>query len=144
MLSKPEWAWIEERLASPYGRALLKVDGFDVSLYVEPYKKLRYTIVVYVNGSWSGKQLREDCEERRRFWRRTRRCAMTRKHLAEWCRLFGKRAAEKEKKKSTIDIWYPDWPSFGALRRHLIANNKAIAFAAGFRPNPSTEEAKAT
>lgn len=118
----------------PYGRVHLIVDGFNLALVVEPYSTRRYTVFVYVNGVWSGKMMSEDCDERRRFYRRSRKCAMRPKEVKSYQQACGKRAAAKFKEKMTFDIYYPNWDSFRALRRHLIAANESIAFAEGYGP----------
>lgn len=45
----------------------MKIDGYDVTIVVEPLKELRDVLVVYINGKWKAKWLTEDCEEHRRF-----------------------------------------------------------------------------
>lgn len=125
-MTKEEWATVERALNFAYGAADLRVDGFEVALRVERIRKLQYTIVVYVNGSWKGTWLRTDCEERRRFFRPVRRCLMSRKHYDAWRKSFGKKRADAERAKASGTFWLPDWTSFGALRRHLVKNNTSI------------------
>lgn len=125
-MTEDEWAKVERALSSPYGAADLRVDGFEVALRVERLRKLQYTIVVYVNGSWKGTWLRTDCEERRRFFRQVRRSFMTRTRYENWRKAFGKKRADAERAQARGAYWLPDWTSFGALRRHMVKNNASI------------------
>ena len=71
-MTKDEWQEAERRALWKYGGLTLLVDGYKISVqrqYATPYKS---KLAVYVNGTFRGKWLVEDCEERRRFCRRCR------------------------------------------------------------------------
>lgn len=127
MISKDDWKGIEERLDHAYGSAKLKVDGYEISLSVEKGKNLRYEIMVYVNGWFRGEWLNNDCEERRRFFRRRSFYVYKRKQR-ESLRKLSKRL----QKQMGIDLdkklayYTPYWPSFKPLKAHLLRNNKDI------------------
>ena len=66
-MTKDEWQEAERRALWKYGGLTLLVDGYKISVqrqYATPYKS---KLAVYVNGTFRGKWLVEDCEERRRF-----------------------------------------------------------------------------
>ena len=73
-----EWMNLGVQLSHPYGGALLVVDGYKVNLTVVMNKPLHYSIDVYVNGYIKGEWIVNDCEERRRFYRRGKRQAAPR------------------------------------------------------------------
>ncbi len=126
-MTPEQWQRVELELSHAYARAHLVIDGFDVLLSVEPVKPLKCEIAVYVNGVIKGSILAQDCDERRRFMRPVRYCAMSAKDYADWRRAFGKRDADKRRKAATGYYYMPMWPSFGALKRHLVKNNQSIA-----------------
>lgn len=120
------WKRIDEELCLPYGSAELLVDGFRLTLDVACIKPRRYTIMIYVNGHFKGSWLIDDCEERRRFFRRSERSLYGHARRERIVREFGKRRAEKFGLLKTFTSYSPHWPTFGPLRRHLVANNKSI------------------
>ena len=66
-MTKDEWQEAERRALWKYGGLTLLVDGYKISVqrqYATPYKS---KLAVYANGTFRGKWLVEDCEERRRF-----------------------------------------------------------------------------
>lgn len=125
-LTTEQWKQIEICLSASYGHAELLCDGYKLDLNVEKLKGLRYTIVVYVNGAWGGARLREDTEERRKFWRPVTTCYARKKFLDPYRKAFGKKAAEAWKVRSTGTYWLPDWPNFKRLRAHLNRNCVSI------------------
>jgi hypothetical protein len=129
--TKEQWAEIERRLRSPFGRVELQCDAFKLTLaVVEAVKTLQFTIMVYVDGSFQGTMICKDCEERRRFMRPRVRCYFKAKDYRSWRRAFGKKAADEQKAESTYHHYEPFWPSFGPLKRHLLANNERIELIA--------------
>lgn len=122
-----QWAEIETQLQFPYGRVELLCDGHKIVLSVRMMKPLRYTIVVFVDGSWSADRLRMDSEERRKFWRRKTHCTASKKWLDSYRKQFGKKRAEEFEAEITFESWWPDWPSFRTLRRHLLKHCESIA-----------------
>ncbi len=129
--TRDEWKAIEEKLSLPYFEGVvLLIDGYEISLQVSRLKSLQFTVVVYVNGCWTGRMLTEDCEERRRFMRPRSRSLFTGKKKAEMERAVGKRYF-KANFARVLTWWEPNWPSVGALRRHLLANNSSIQIVSG-------------
>jgi hypothetical protein len=125
--TREQWKRIEQELCSPYGRAELLVDGYRLTLDVQCIKPRRYTIMIYVNDHFKGSWVIDDCEERRRFFRRGEHSLYGHAKRERYVREFGKRRAEKLGLLKTFTSYSPHWPTFGPLRRHLVANNKSIA-----------------
>lgn len=128
--TREQWADIERRLGSPYGRVDLKCDTFELTLLVEAVKPRQFTIMVFVDGSFRGTMLSTDCEERRRFMRPRTRCYFKARDYKSWRRAFGKKTADEQKAKFTYRHYEPFWPAFGPLKRHLLANNERIELLA--------------
>jgi hypothetical protein len=127
-MTADDWKKLEAALRSPFGRAVLTVDGYALTLEVQQAKPLKFVIGFYVDGWFKGEWALDDCEERRRF------CCPKKGHL------FSPAARAKMKKglsKRSIAKYLPNvdkaftwyssvWSSFAPLKRHLIANNKSI------------------
>jgi hypothetical protein len=66
-------------------------------------------------------------EEGKRFYRVKESFLWTSKERAERLKMFGKKTHNKFNFNAKIKQLVPDWTSFLALKRHLIANNKEIS-----------------
>jgi hypothetical protein len=125
-MTSQDWKEVEKRLKSFYYIVKLNCDGYKVDLVLEQVSTMKNSIMVYVNGKFKGEWLVNDCEERRRFLRPVLKYV----YSAKW------RASMKKKPKwlqkefpdtnKTYTYYTPYWLSFGALKRHLIANNHSI------------------
>lgn len=127
-MTKEEWKKVEGAATSFYSTVHLKADGYDIALVLQrvgPYKNM---IMVYVGGEFRGKWLQEDCEERRRFTQKKTHSFLDAKQKAELKDLPKRMQKElaKEHHNFTYDSYSPQWSSFGALKKHLIANNQSI------------------
>lgn len=134
-MAKDDWKTAETAATTPYVSATLLCDGYRVTLALERLKGTRFCITAYVNGSWSGKLLGEDTEERRRFWRQVTRHVYPPQKRAE-LRKFRRGFSKKELKRLNLTDWDPDrkysywlpyWTSWKALKRHLIKHNQEIS-----------------
>jgi len=125
-MTKQEWKEVESNM-QPFGAARLKIDGYEISLAVHPVNKFKFAICIYVNGVIKGNYLTEDCEERRRFMRESKRCAYSGKHKKRMLK-FGKKYLKEwgVDINKTYSIYFPWWNSFNSLKRHLVKNNKSI------------------
>ncbi|WP_050699000.1 hypothetical protein [Anaeromassilibacillus senegalensis] len=121
-MTKENWAICENLATSLYTHADLMVDGYKVTLKLQPDGPYRNVIAVYVNGFIDGKNLVEDREERRRFYREDRKSLLPPKAPEG---VTAKRWA-RARKESMYSIYYPWWTNFAALRRHLTKNNSSI------------------
>ncbi|MEP7041878.1 MAG: hypothetical protein ABI843_02380 [Dokdonella sp.] len=129
-MTKEDWKQIEHSLSYSYGAADLVVDGREVALRVVRGKGLRYVIAVYVDGWMKGEWFTHDCEERRRFMRPVVSVAAKPSEIARMRKACGKRYAEQFRQRMTFTYYQSFWPSFVALRRHLVKNNQSIELKA--------------
>ena len=126
-MTTEEWEKVRKAVEGFYPPTILKIDGYDVSLRMVRIGAYRNAIVLYVGGVFEGKWLAEDCEERRRFCQKKVRSLLTPKGRTYLKRLSKKRQKEfTEKYHTEYESYSPYWTSFGALKRHLIANNQSI------------------
>lgn len=127
-MTPEQWQEVEKRFRVPWGYAQLRVDGYDLRVEVRAIGPLRYVLVPFVNGWTRGAWLvRNDagewCEEARRFLPLKRHRLWT----AAQVRRVGKRLAKKMGLlNGHYEVRAGHWTSFGALKRHLIANNESI------------------
>lgn len=124
-MTPEEWKKVEEKLSYPFNNVKLNVDGYDVTIGHAMEKPLKYCLVVYIDGKINAEWAMNDCDIRRRFFRRRTKSLLTAK---------GKKALKQEKKVvqeeirkiMTVERYEPFWYSFCSLKSHLIKNNKSI------------------
>ncbi len=130
-MTNDDWEKMEEDLSHVFGMVALLCDGYRVSFRYAPIKKRLVLITGFVNGWFKGEWLLNDCEERRRFFRKESRYALSPKLRKEFKKM-GKRVL----KQANIDLeqrheYYTfRWSSFNQLKKHLIANNQTIEIEA--------------
>lgn len=124
-MTKEEWIKAETALSSIYGRVDLLIDGYNVSVVCLPYKSLRQVLMIYINGEFKTKWCLEDCEERRRFCFKSKKCLLNSRERTKLKR-EKKSIREAVKKQMTTYIYYPHWHSFRTLKNHLLKNNSSI------------------
>ena len=129
VMSKGDWAKVEQDLSFPFGSVKLNCDGYLLSLLVCQSKPLKQVILFYVNGRFEGTFLTQDCEERRRFARPQKIALWKPSEKARLTKGFTKRVLAKHFSDINKTFTHYDWtwPSFAPLKRHLIANNKVIS-----------------
>lgn len=130
-MTKEEWERAEETLKEFYPAVHLKADGYDVALRLVRIGTYKNAIMVYVNGVFDPKWLAEDCEERRRFCQEKTRSFLNAKQKSDYKRFPKRMQKELAEKYHGLEYksYCPYWTSFGALKRHLIANNQSIELA---------------
>lgn len=126
-MTPEQWKAVEESLAYPHGRAELTCDGRKVVAVVEAAKRLRYRVVVYVDGCWRGEWLRFDkpCDEQR-FMNPHAHAAYSAADLARMRKVFG-RKQYSEMAERKVRWFSPDFPTAKAFRRRITATCKSIA-----------------
>lgn len=82
-------------------------------------------LAVYVNGTFRGKWLVEDCEERRRFCYCVKH-SLIKKNCPENKKKWFLKAMGKNEEDYAYYTYSPYYPSFAALRRQLVKNNQDI------------------
>lgn len=127
-MKKEDWIEVERELRHEGGMVRLQCDQYELLLVNCQVKPMRLGFMFYVNDTFSGQWLMEDCEERRRFFRPVK-LHLWNENERKWFRKFSKkalRAAEVDPDvKSTSYSYY--WTSFAALKRHLMLHNREIS-----------------
>lgn len=67
-MTDEEWEKVEKSLSRPYGHAKFMIDGYTVDIAVQPEKKLKYVLTVYVNKKCALYTCVNDCDIRSRFY----------------------------------------------------------------------------
>lgn len=141
-MTKEDWAQVELQLSHPWGRVELLIDGYQVALVVGREKALKFTIAVYINGIMKGEWVKGGCEEAKRFLRPMVKRYYSPAKQAEITKGLPKTFAKKFIKEHGLDktfvLYDLSWPSFGPMKRHLLANNTSIELVAKkARPTPT-------
>lgn len=122
-----QWKVLEQMLSSSYGIAKLKIDGYSITLNVEPYKGLRSCIAVYVDGKIKMDNITNDCDIRRRFYcKHTKQLFKMDKPKKARMTKAEKKELEDFKKRNTFEYFEPFWTSFRSMKSHFIKNNTSI------------------
>ncbi len=130
-MTTEQWKQIDEKLQNVLSPIVkLKIDDYEVSLALRQVSQFRNAIVVYVNGKFCGKWLAEDCEERRRFFPRKKRCLTNTNELKKMG-IKSKNEIQKYKQMATYDVYSSAWTSFKAMKKHFEMNNKSIEISEG-------------
>lgn len=129
-MTNEEWEIVKDRLSHPFGHVSLKIDGYDVDIFVQPEKELKYCYAVYVNDHIKIEWCVNDCEERRRFMNPQKRSLLSNQQKSE----LKKKRIKREDKENILsqfeyDIYSPYFSSFSRLKSKLIKNNNSIEFA---------------
>ncbi len=126
-MTNEDWAKVEEILTHEWIQVGLLCDGYRLTLQLSRIKPMQLGITFFVNGWLRGKWILNDCEERMRFFRPLKRPV----HSARYRSTYMKLSKETRDHlgwdmSQTVIYWQPWWPSFRALKAHLIKYNKSI------------------
>ena len=126
-MTNEDWKHIENKLSYVGSQIHLEIDGYSITLMVEPYKKLQNCIAVYVNGKIKKDWVFQDCEIRRRFYQKHTKCLVKidRKKLEKASKDV-KKMVEEYRKEHTYEYFEPYWMTFNKMKRHFIKNNVSI------------------
>lgn len=122
-MTNEEWERAENALKDFLNYVKLDVDGYKLTLQLQRVSTYKAGIVIYINEKFKGVWLSEDCEERRRFLRKSERRIFTESYIKKM--KCNKKEAETLRKK-TFSVYHSTWSSFKSFKRHLINNNKEI------------------
>ncbi len=132
-MTKDDWIKVQNKLSHPYGTVRLTVDGYALALQVNQIKALKFVIMVYVDGMCKGEWCKGEADEAKRFCRPVTRHmyspAKQKAILKGLSKAEAKRFGKELGLDKTFTFYDLYWPSFGPLKRHLIANNKSIELA---------------
>lgn len=143
-MTKDEWLQVQDKLSHPWGSVHLTVDGYALALQVTQIKPLKYVIMVYVDGVCKGEWCKGEADEAKRFCRPVTRHLYSPARQKDILKGLSKAEIKRSREYLSLDKTFTSydlyWPSFGPLKRHLIANNKSIELAP---PTPQELELKA-
>lgn len=105
-----------------YKPVKLNIDGYNVTACLMQEGIYKNVICLYINGVIDWKWLTEDCEERRRFMKISKKCLFRSNELKK----LPKKIRDTYKEDNTYESYDFRWNSFRALKKHLIDNNKDI------------------
>ncbi len=132
-MTKDDWIKVQNKLSHPYGTVRLTVDGYALALQVNQIKALKFVIMVYVDGVCKGEWCKGEADEAKRFCRPVTRYLYSPAKQKAILKGLSKAEAKRFGKDLGLDKTFTSydlyWPSFGPLKRHLIANNKSIELA---------------
>lgn len=120
-----EWKSCEERLSGYWGVIHLKADEYNLTLAVVQTQKLKQEIVVYVDGKIKGEWIGNDCEIRRRFFNKHKKCIFPQTEMKK-IKKMRKEIREKALENAYFYWYEPYWQSFRSLKSHLLKNNASI------------------
>lgn len=126
-MTNEDWKHIENKLSYIGSQIHLEIDGYSITLRVEPYKKLKNCIAVYVDGKIKNDWVFQDCEIRRRFYQKHTKCLVKidRKKL-EGASKDVRKMVEEFQKEHTYEYFEPYWMTFNKMKCHFIKNNVSI------------------
>lgn len=129
-MTDEQWKQVESRLSRPFDSVKMQIDGYKITVVVEPLKGMKLVLMVYVDGYFRGKWLTEDCDIRRRFYYCSKRSLLTTK---EKKRLQREKKAIREEiqKKMEYMTFFPYFGSFRTLKSHFMKNNQSIELCEG-------------
>lgn len=125
-MTKEEWELVRRNVERGLGgKAYLRIDGYEITLMMEPIDHYRNAIAVYVDGKIKGEWLLQKDELGKEICRRFFQPHTTTPSIAKGIKLSKKQKAEL-KEKYGYTYYEPWWTSFGRLKAHLVRNNKNI------------------
>lgn len=143
LFTKEQREAIAKELSVPYGMVQLVADGHQLLARVERMKGLRWTVVVYVDGKIEPADFKLNSALGAKFWRTETKCALSTKALAEQQRHWGKRHAQKLKKKYMVTLhlpWFPSAGSWLAKLQRAVASIEGLAI--GYSACKAAKEAR--
>lgn len=128
-MTATDWEKVENELSYPFGRVKLRIDSHDVVIRVEQEgpRSLKYVLAVYVDGHIKGEWITNDCEIRRKFYRKRTKSLLTKDfRKSPVFKRMKKNEQEEWIKKYTYEYYSPYFTSFKTLKAHFIKNNDSI------------------
>lgn len=127
-MTKEDWDVFEKKLSDPYGGMVrLLVDGYEITVIVVQDKPLHFNLVLYVDGKFKTEWVANDCDIRRRFFRKCSKKVYSAAEIREFRKELGKRRADKIAAER-FEYYTPCWNTAKSLKAHLIKNNQSIEF----------------
>lgn len=123
-MTKEQWEEVKQALTSLFSIVELKVDGYNVILQLQRVSVYKNEISFFIDGKFKGEWF-EECEERRRFFKKSRKSILNAKGKQKFKKL-SKKVQKEWEEKYFYDEYSPFWSSFSALKKHLEAENESI------------------
>lgn len=123
-MTNEDWAYVEESLKIPFKFVTLECDGYKLDLCLQRINTYKMAICFYVNGYLKCEWF-NDCEERRRFFKRAEKSILTPEGKKKFKKMSKKKQAELHD-SYFYETYAPYWTSFKSLKKHLIENNESI------------------
>ena len=124
-MTDEQWKEVEKKLVPPFGRVELEIDGYKVTITAQLVEKMKFSVVVYVNGFIRAEWSMNDCEIRRRFYYESKKSLLKGSEKAK-IKKMRKSVREEIMKSAQYSVFLPYWGSFSRLKSHLIKNNQSI------------------
>lgn len=124
-MTDEQWKEVEKKLVPPFGRVELEIDGYKVTIVAQLVEKMKFSLVVYVNGFIRAEWSMNDCEIRRRFYYESKKSLLKSSEKAK-IKKMRKSVREEIMKSAQYSVYLPYWGSFSRLKAHLIKNNQSI------------------
>lgn len=125
-ISEEQWKAIEEKLAGWFVQQKFQLGEFEICVQKERYKENRYCLVVYIDGTWQGKWMEPDKDEKygpivKKVWRRRTFALYPPKKKAQLEKSLGKRRARKlfPNFDKVHERWVPDFSTAKSLVRQF-------------------------
>ena len=125
VMTDEQWKEVEKKLVPPFGRVELEIDGYKVTITAQLVEKMKFSVVVYVNGFIRAEWSMNDCEIRRRFYYESKKSLLKGSEKAK-IKKMRKSVREEIMKSAQYSVFLPYWGSFSRLKSHLIKNNQSI------------------
>lgn len=124
-MTDEEWGNVEKSLSRPYGHAKFMIDGYTVDVAVQPEKKLKYVLTVYVNKKCALYTCVNDCDIRSRFYYPSKRSSLSAADKQK-LKKVSKARRESITQMAAYTAYSPFWGSFSRMKAHFIRNNQSI------------------
>jgi hypothetical protein len=120
-LAKEQKEKVISDLSQLFGRAVLKCDGYEITLQVERFKGFKYRVMTYVNGTFSAVWcLEKNAAPESQFLRKSTRPNLSPVKRLKLEKELGKRYVAKHPYWSgSYTIYLPDWSTGRAAVNHL-------------------------
>jgi hypothetical protein len=125
-MTKDEWKKVEEKMKRLHDIVELQCDPYKVKLVLSRISQFKNGILVFVNEQIKGEWLLNECEERRRFYRKITKSLGMKKSQKELFKKMSKRLQKEIMADRKYSYYSEYWTSFNSLKRHFIKENGSI------------------
>lgn len=142
MITKEQWAKVEQDLQCLYVKVILQCDDYAVSLHLGKVNKMKLGILVYVDGWFKGEWVgvKSNAEEAIRFFP-TRYFYLYKTKERKLYKKLGKKYMKEHNINPNARMAFKNfyWSSFKSMKRHFVKHNKSIELIDGGMHSERTE-----